>query len=153
MLESLSNEHVPTCLTLVLAYDSGTGHRYKLRLYTVQQYLELGYRKKEYQPLATVYLLENKVNSPRRKTSFLPNKEEAIFLCWDSSVINGAYVGCINSVGIFTTRKVSAPTPWPNASIPMWKLVRNPLGQENIWVIKKGRLLWDTPKEGELLTF
>ena len=89
----------------------------------------------------------------KSEQSFTSKMDEAVFLCWDSSVINGAYVGCISRLGIFTTRKVSAPTPWPNDTIPTWMLLRNPLGSEKIWLSDKGDTSWTTPKAEETLTF
>jgi hypothetical protein len=54
----------------------------------------------------------------KSKTSFEDKSDEAIFLCWDSSTVNGAYVGIVGPTGALGTRKVSAPTPWPRDSIP-----------------------------------
>ena len=89
----------------------------------------------------------------KSELSFLPKKEEALFLCWDSSVVNGAYVGLANGMGLLTTRKVSAPTPWPNDSVPTWRIITNPVGHEKVWVSSEGTVLWNTPKDGDILTF
>ena len=91
-------------------------------------------------------LVRKQGENSKSEQSFTSKMDEAVFLCWDSSVINGAYVGCISRLGIFTTRKVSAPTPWPNDTIPTWMLLRNPLGSEKIWLSDKGDISWKTPK-------
>ena len=60
---------------------------------------------------------------------------------------NAAYVGIIGAAGTFGTRKVSAPTPWPKDSIPTWKLINNPAGDETIWYSDQGSISWKVPPE------
>ena len=75
--------------------------------------------------------------------SFTSKTEEAIFLSWNPSVIQGADVLVVRG-GVSKVITVSAPVPWPNHIKPgtqKWKLIQGPKG-ERLWYGDQGGLVW-----------
>eukprot|EP00975_Prorocentrum_lima_P070081 12929938-Prorocentrum_lima.AAC.1 len=48
----------------------------------------------------------------------------------------------------------SAPTPWPREDVKeTWKIEEEPNGKQRIWIINKGRIMWNPPEKNECITF
>jgi len=90
------------------------------------------------------------------KKSFKPRAQEGIFLSWDSGIIQGAFVAVLDKSqtnGVIITR-VSAPIPWPDTELETWKVIQNPMNeQERVWLSSSNRIKWTAPTESETATF
>ena len=75
--------------------------------------------------------------------SFTSKTEEAIFLSWNPSVVQGADVLVVRE-GVSKAITASAPVPWPSHIKPgtqKWKLIQGPKG-ERLWYGDQGGLVW-----------
>ena len=85
---------------------------------------------------------------------FTKRTKEAIFLCWDTSVIQGAYAMTTKEDGSHTMVAVSGPRPWPRPDCKeVWHLEEEPNGDNTVWISNKGRLIWTPPDNTEVVTF
>ena len=86
--------------------------------------------------------------------SFMDNTREGIFLCWDASVIQGAYVLVQREDGTSTIIAASGPRPWPKMdNKETWHLEKEPDGDKRVWISNKRRIRWKTPAEEDRVTF
>jgi len=85
--------------------------------------------------------------------SFVKKMNEAIFLCWDSTTVQGAFVLTQKDSGP-TIVATSGPLPWPTKTQQeTWRLESDPNSDNKIWISNLNRILWKAPDEKERITF
>ncbi len=78
---------------------------------------------------------------PQDVPAFGETAKEGIFLCWDSSSIQGAFVAVPKPSGGMGIITAACPTPWPGSDgKERWKLVKESDGEGKIWVSSTGRV-------------
>ena len=90
--------------------------------------------------------------------SFEAKVDEAIFLAWDTSTIQGAFVSVMRGKKI-TVVAASVPIPWPlnvNERNQKWSVLERPNSSIRVWAGSLVGLIWDAGPErmkNELVTF
>ena len=80
--------------------------------------------------------------------------KEGICLCWDASGIQRGYAMTTREDGSTTLVAASAPRPWPRPlAKEVWHIEEEPDGPGRIWMISKGRIMWNAPTGEDAVTF
>ena len=80
----------------------------------------------------------------KEKTNFQEKGAVGTFLHWSSVVPMGAWVLMTRDNG---SNKIEL------ASLPRWKLTRDPNSNVAVWVDQNGEVCFDQPEEGSIMTF
>ena len=87
------------------------------------------------------------------KKSFHDSTREGIFLAWDHTVAEGAWVATfLLGAAKPTITRVAAPQVWPGSTMLRWKTKESPLSKEKVWVSTTGEIRFARPNPDEILT-